>query len=69
MKKQNGLPISGGKSLTRQELRKINGGYCNPGPYYNQPCTNQYQCGGPSCYTTLYCYIAPKASVGVCLFR
>jgi hypothetical protein len=58
-----------GTKLSKVQMRKFVGGLCNPAPYYNQPCSNDYQCGGPSCYTTLYCYKTKGASVGVCLFR
>jgi len=56
--------------LSREDMKKLMGGFCNPGPYYNHPCTTDFNCGGADCATTLYCYHAnPKSSTGVCLFR
>lgn len=55
--------------LSKTQMRRITGGMCNPGSFYGRPCTNNLQCGGPSCANVLYCYIPPKSSSGTCLFR
>lgn len=55
--------------LSKKAMQRIKGGYCNPSPFYQKPCTTNLQCGGSPCMMTLYCYIAPGASSGVCLFR
>jgi len=59
------------RKLSRNEMKNITGGYCNPGPYYNKPCYGISECGGTDCATTLYCYHADgnPYTLGVCLFR
>jgi hypothetical protein len=68
MKKQNAQAATGLRLLNRNELRMINGGACNPGTYYNKPCTSNLQCGA-ECSTILYCYCPPGSSSGKCLFK
>ena len=70
MKKQKTSLANMEGKLSRSDMKNIVGGTCNPGPYYNHPCTVDLDCGGTACATTLYCYHAnPKNPTGVCLFR
>jgi hypothetical protein len=66
MKTNNEMALA--TKLSKKQMRKLVGGLCNPGPYYNRPCTNNLQCGGPSCAGTLYCYIPKGSASGTCLF-
>ncbi len=57
--------------LSRDEMKKITGGTCNPGQWYNKPCYAFTECGGLECSGILYCYHANgnPYTLGVCLFR
>ena len=55
--------------LTRDEMKKIVAGSCNPTQWYDHPCQSNNDCGYPDCSQTLYCYIPPDSGSGTCLFR